>query len=119
MSPSLALASVFLRGGRCAAFFKPGDERLAADAEAELGEDAADPAQGAALVVGGQGLGLELGAVAAWARVVAAASLAVVAEILLLAVGGLAVTAQVDAAAVDTRDCLNDHAQSIQQTVYT
>ena len=64
-------------------------------------------------MVGCQDLRLEPSAITARARVLAAPSLAVVAEILLLAIGGFAITAQVDTAAVDTGNCLNDHAQSI------
>lgn len=81
-----------------------------------VSEDAAHAAQGAALVVGGQNAGLELGVVSVAAWTFAAALTTGFAAELLLAVGGFAVADQVEAAAVIARNCLRYHAKSIQQT---
>ncbi len=84
--------------------FKPGDQCLAADAK-----DTAHAAQGSPLVVSSQHLGLEVLAVASRFGVLAAASLASVAEVFLLAVIGKAVTAQAVTAAVNAKDCYGNH----------
>lgn len=69
------------------AFFKPDNQGLAADAE-----NAAHAPQGAAFVISGQDLGLELAVVGIAAWVFAAAQAASFAAVLLFAVGSFAVT---------------------------
>jgi len=114
MSSFSAFASVFLSGGSFAAFFKPRHERLAADTE-----NAADPAQRSAFMVGCQYLCLEVLAVAALFRILATALLAGMAKVFLLAVWGFAVFSQMIAAAMTTENNFRNHSNSVQHTVYT
>ena len=67
-------------------------------------------------MVGRQNAGLELGVIGIAARAFAAVLAAGFAAELLLAVGGFAVTDQVETAAMIARECLRHHAKSIQQT---
>ncbi len=84
-------------------------------------EDAAHAPLRTPLVVGGQHLRLELGGVGVGRWVLAAAFLAVAAEvflsvIFLLAVWRFAIALQVDAAAVAARACFSDHDDSTHGT---
>ena len=100
----LAFASVFFKNGRFEAFFKPGQNGVAVDAE-----DALHRPQRAALMLGGQDFGFALFRVGIAAFVLAAGLAAAVALIALSAVLG-AEADQVNTAEVITRNCLRNHA---------
>ena len=69
-------------------------------------------------MVGGEHLLAESVRVGIGAWVLATVFTAVMAEVLLLAVGGASIAGQVEAGAVGARDSISDHADSIQHLTF-